>query len=130
MGTRRVNFDNATPGVKLFERDILRTAFTIHVPSTEDAVALNDAPFSPGDAVAVILQPGDTAHFACTDGYDTTRPWYIISETIGTNYAYVHEEWTVYEVLEYISKITGITVNAGTPLLPLFFAALVLVQTK
>ena len=122
MPTRQVNFDNTTPGLKLFDTDKSRVCVVIAIPSTEDSVEILDDMFTPGGASTVHLDPGDTLFLSALDGHDVTKPWYIISNTIGTNYAYLYEEVLDPTIMELLSQ-KGITSTQGLPFLLLALLA-------
>lgn len=91
MPTKTVTFDNSTPGTKLFGEDPRRTAFTVYVPPTQDAVSISDERFAPGDSFTVLVNPGELLFIGKNDGHNVSKPWYIISETVGTNEAMLYE---------------------------------------
>ena len=122
MVTRRISFDNGTPGLKLFDTDPTRVCFAIHVPITEDSVAILDDPFTPGGAATINLDPGDTLFMSALEGHNVTKPWYIISNTILSNDAYLYEEFIDPGLME-ILKTKGIINTQGLPFLMLALLA-------
>jgi len=117
MPEKRFNYDNAIfPAWKLFGPDKTRVCASIHVPVTEDSCMIySEVPTLSGQAVTR-LNPGDTLFLSALEGHDMTKPWYISSNTVGTNYVYVYEEFLDYTVFE-ILKAKGIESTQGLPLL-------------
>lgn len=105
MPSKQVSFDNSTPGFKLFPRNPKRIAFSIYVPSTEDAVSINDDQFTPGGASVMVLNPGELATFSVFEGDDCTKPWYIISETAGTNNAFLLEQVLIPSIDQKLRQV-------------------------
>lgn len=116
MPTRRISFDNATPGTRLFGRDKSRVCFAVHVDSTFDSVAIQDGEFTPGGSATINLDPGDTLFVSALDGHDVTKPWFIISNTTGTDEAYIYEEFLDESIMEKL-RAKGIETTQGLPFL-------------